>query len=92
MPRYLNSQFTLSDGLCDAEIFAEISRNLLRRKNILLPYLRNHAPHFTHRELMRILHGQKPVSLSTFRYLSAGEPLEICPADYSSVYFRMAVS
>ena len=38
------------------EIFGEISRNLLRRKKILLPYLRNDDPYFTHRELQRILY------------------------------------
>jgi predicted amidohydrolase len=37
------------------EIFAEISKDLLRRKRILLPYLRNDDPYFTHRELQRIL-------------------------------------
>jgi len=38
------------------EIFAEISRDLLRKKRILLPYLRNDDPYFTHRELSRILY------------------------------------
>jgi predicted amidohydrolase len=38
------------------EIFGEISRNLIRRKKILLPYLRNDDPYFTHRELQRILY------------------------------------
>jgi predicted amidohydrolase len=33
------------------EISAEISRDLLRQKRILLPYLRNDDPYFTHREL-----------------------------------------
>ena len=37
------------------EIFADISRDLLRKKKILLPYLRNDDPYFTHRELQRIL-------------------------------------
>jgi len=37
------------------EIFAEISKDLLRRKKILLPYLRDDDPHFTYRELQRIL-------------------------------------
>jgi predicted amidohydrolase len=37
------------------EISAEISRDLLRQKRILLPYLRNDDPYFTHRELGRIL-------------------------------------
>ncbi|MCD4778248.1 MAG: nitrilase [Desulfobacterales bacterium] len=40
-------------------IFAEISRDLLRRKKILLPYLRDDEPHFTCRELNRILYGKK---------------------------------
>jgi len=43
------------------EIFGEIQRDLLRRKKILLPYLRNDDPYFTHRELQRILHGKKLV-------------------------------
>jgi predicted amidohydrolase len=38
------------------EIFADISRDLLRKKKILLPYLRNDDPYFTHRELQRILY------------------------------------
>jgi predicted amidohydrolase len=38
------------------EIFAEISKDLLRRKKILLPYLRDDDPYFTYRELQRILH------------------------------------
>jgi predicted amidohydrolase len=37
-------------------IMAEISRDLLRRKRILLPYLRNDDPYFTHRQLDRILY------------------------------------
>ncbi len=41
------------------EIFGEISRELLRKKRILLPYLRNDDPHFTHRELERILYSDK---------------------------------
>ena len=40
------------------EISGEISRNLLRQKKILLPYLRNDDPYFTHRELERILYGK----------------------------------
>lgn len=40
------------------EIFGEISRDLLRQKKILLPYLRNDDPYFTHRELQRILYGK----------------------------------
>jgi predicted amidohydrolase len=38
-----------------AEITAEIDRDVLRKKKILLPYLRNDDPYFTHRELTRIL-------------------------------------
>jgi predicted amidohydrolase len=38
------------------EIFADISREPLRQKKILLPYLRNDDPYFTHRELQRILY------------------------------------
>lgn len=37
-------------------IMADISRDLLRQKRILLPYLRNDDPYFTHRELQRILY------------------------------------
>jgi len=40
-------------------IFAEISKDLLRRKRILLPYLRDDDPYFTYRELHRILDSQK---------------------------------
>jgi predicted amidohydrolase len=39
------------------EIFAEISKDLLRRKKILLPYLRDDDPHFTYRELTRVLNN-----------------------------------
>ena len=39
-------------------ISGEISRDLLRQKRILLPYLRNDDPYFTHRELERILYDQ----------------------------------
>ena len=39
-------------------ISGEISRDLLRKKKILLPYLRNDDPYFTHRELQRILYGK----------------------------------
>ena len=37
------------------EISAKISKDPLRRKKILLPYLRNDDPYFTYRELRRIL-------------------------------------
>jgi len=37
------------------EIVGELSRDILRQKKILLPYLRNDDPYFTHRELQRIL-------------------------------------
>lgn len=40
-------------------IFAEISKDLLRRKKILLPYLRDDDPYFTYRELQRILGSQQ---------------------------------
>jgi predicted amidohydrolase len=39
------------------QISGEISRDLLRQKRILLPYLRNDDPYFTHRELERILYA-----------------------------------
>ena len=39
------------------EIFGQISKDLLRRKKILLPYLRNDDPYFTHRQLQNILYG-----------------------------------
>jgi predicted amidohydrolase len=38
------------------EIYAEIQRDFIRRKRIVLPYLRNDDPYFTHRELQRILY------------------------------------
>jgi len=38
------------------EISGVIERDLLRRKKILLPYLRNDDPYFTHRELQRVLY------------------------------------
>lgn len=38
------------------EIWGDISRDLLRQKRILLPYLRNDDPYFTHRQLERILY------------------------------------
>ena len=43
------------------EIFADISRDLLRKKKILLPYLRNDDPYFTHRELERILYEKRKI-------------------------------
>ncbi len=42
----------------EADIYAEVSRDLLRQKRILLPYLRGDDPFFTHRELHRILYGR----------------------------------
>ncbi|MBN1831342.1 MAG: nitrilase, partial [Deltaproteobacteria bacterium] len=42
------------------EIFAEIQRDIVRKKRILLPYLRNDDPHFTYRELQRILYEKRP--------------------------------
>lgn len=47
------------------EIFGDISRDLLRRKKILLPYLRNDDPYFTHRELHRILYQKEQVPKAT---------------------------
>ena len=47
-------------------IFADLSRDLLRRKRILLPYLRNDDPYFTHRELERILYGVEALSPKRF--------------------------
>lgn len=41
------------------EIVGEVSEDLLRRKKIILPYLRDDDPFFTHRELDRILFGKK---------------------------------
>lgn len=41
------------------QISAEIEKDLLRKKKILLPYLRNDDAYFTHRELDRILYGKK---------------------------------
>ena len=38
-------------------IDADLSRDLIRKKRIALPYLRNDDPFFTHRELGRILFG-----------------------------------
>jgi predicted amidohydrolase len=45
------------------QIFCDISREILRRKKILLPYLRNDDPYFTHRELHRILYGKDRSSI-----------------------------
>jgi predicted amidohydrolase len=39
-------------------ISGDISRDLLRQKRILLPYLRGDDPYFTHRELQRILYDK----------------------------------
>lgn len=51
-------------ALYDADtIYADVSRDIVRRKRILLPYLRNDDPYFTHRELGRILferRGREP--------------------------------
>ena len=50
-------QAIVTAALFDADaIFAEISRDLIRTKRIVLPYLRNDDPFFTHRELERILY------------------------------------
>lgn len=43
---------------CEIEGF--ISRDLLRQKKILLPYVKNDDPYFTHRELDRILFKTDP--------------------------------
>lgn len=39
-------------------VIGEISKDMLRRKKIVLPYLKNDDPYFTHRELERILYSQ----------------------------------
>jgi len=44
------------------EIFGEISRDLRRKKKIILPYLRGDDPFFTHRELGRILFGKPKIT------------------------------
>ncbi|MBU1742292.1 MAG: nitrilase [Proteobacteria bacterium] len=44
---------------CEEALVAELSRDLLRQKKILLPYLRNDDPYFTHRELQRILYEER---------------------------------
>ncbi len=41
-------------------LFATLSRDIIRKKRILLPYLRNDDPYFTHRELGRILYRKHP--------------------------------
>jgi predicted amidohydrolase len=41
------------------KIIGKIDRNVLRQKKILLPYLRNDDPFFTHRELSRILFNKE---------------------------------
>ena len=52
-------QAIITAALFDPDtIFAEISRDIVRKKRILLPYLRNDDPYFTHRELGRILYGK----------------------------------
>jgi predicted amidohydrolase len=43
-------------------ICGEVEREVLRRKRIMLPYLRNDDPYFTHRELSRILYRKPPLS------------------------------
>jgi predicted amidohydrolase len=42
-------------------IMGEISKDFIRRKKILLPYLRNDDPYFTYRELNRILFGKSGI-------------------------------
>ncbi|MFO7557318.1 MAG: nitrilase-related carbon-nitrogen hydrolase [Desulfobacterales bacterium] len=39
-------------------LMGDISKEFIRRKKILLPYLRNDDPYFTYRELKRILFGK----------------------------------
>jgi len=39
-------------------IFGEIHRDILRKKRILLPYLKNDDPYFTFREMRKILFGE----------------------------------
>jgi predicted amidohydrolase len=41
-------------------LYARLSRDIIRKKRILLPYLRNDDPYFTHRELGRILYEKHP--------------------------------
>ncbi|MBW1945220.1 MAG: nitrilase [Deltaproteobacteria bacterium] len=52
-------------------ISADLSRELLRRKRIMLPYLRNDDPYFTFRELQRILYGKGE------RQKTAGEDIDL---------------
>ena len=53
-------QAIITGALFDPDtIFADISRDIVRKKRILLPYLRNDDPYFTHRELGRILYGKR---------------------------------
>jgi len=55
-------QAIITAALFDPDvIFADISRDLVRKKRIQLPYLRNDDPYFTHRELGRILYGKHPL-------------------------------
>jgi len=52
-------QAIITAALFDPDtIFADISRDIVRKKRIMLPYLRNDDPYFTHRELGRILYGK----------------------------------
>ena len=46
------------------EIFGEVQKEFLRKKRILLPYLRNDDPYFTHRELQRILFEKPYIKVS----------------------------
>ncbi|MCA1794625.1 MAG: nitrilase-related carbon-nitrogen hydrolase [Desulfotignum sp.] len=43
-------------------MMGEISKDMLRRKKIVLPYLKNDDPYFTHRELQRILYWEKSIN------------------------------
>ena len=53
-------QAIITGALFDPDtIFADISRDIVRKKRILLPYLRNDDPYVTHRELGRILYGKR---------------------------------
>ncbi len=57
-------------------IFADISRDLIRTKRIVLPYLRNDDPYFTHRELERILY-KKRHRLQSGKKICISEPLNV---------------